>query len=167
MSPSDRPRSRWLTAKSALLLAAVLAMVGFYAGIREEKSNASATSGGAASAVSHPRSSSTRTGSSTGTSPPGFDSTGAGATGGTDGTVVKIQGDTVYVRESSGETIKVKLLASTTLTKALTVGGNTIHPGDSVGIDGTIGKTGTIRATSVTDSGGTSTTTETSSASAG
>jgi hypothetical protein len=153
-----RARRRWLTPRSALLLAVIVGFVGFYAGVREEKSHASgSTSAGAVSAASTARGSSSRTGR--------FPSFGAGAPGAaagggaTTGTVSSIKGDTVYVKESSGNTVAVKLLDTTKVTKSESVSGNSVHPGDSVVIEGSSGSSGTVTATAVTDEGDDSTST--------
>ena len=178
-----RRRGRWLTGRSALLFAMLLGTVGFYAGIHEEKSSASSSSSAAvptasastaASRSSTARSGapSSRSGSSKASSGsvPSFAAGGAGpggaaGAGGTSGSVTSVKGKTVYVKESSGDTVAVKLLDTTTLTKAESASANSVHPGDSVVIAGSTGSGGAITATSVTDEGDSSTSSTTSSTS--
>lgn len=180
---SGRRRIRWLSPKSVALLAILTGLVGFYAGIREERSNASGSSSTAAASTSGTAKrglpsfaggttsgtkgtkgakSSSKTGS--------FPSFGAGAAaaggtfgGGAEGTIVSVDGDTLYVKETSGNTVKVKLLSTTTLSKSSDVGSKSLHPGDTVTVDGKTGSRGTITATSVSDSGDSSTSTSSSS----
>jgi hypothetical protein len=173
----ERKRIRWLSWKSVALLAILTGLIGFYAGVREEKSSAAGTS---STTVASPTGSSTRgfagfagrgaagksatkSGGKSG-SFPGLGSasgppSGAAAAGGgsfagaTAGTIVSVSGDTLYVKESSGNTVKVKLLATTTLSKAVDVSTKSLHPGDTVSIQGDAGSRGTVTATSVSDSG--------------
>lgn len=160
-----RPRRRWLTPWSALLLALVTAAIGFYVGIRIEKGQvAGSSTGGAAGLASRFARLTGASGTSGATGGarsggarggggfPGF--AGAGAFGGgTAGSVASVNGKTVYVTETSGNTVKVKLSSATKLTKSETVGRSKINPGDRVLISGVTGSGGTISATSVTDSG--------------
>lgn len=69
------------------------------------------------------------------------------------GTISSISGNTIYVAETSGNTVKVKLSSVTKFTKTVTVTKAKIYPGDSVVIAGPAGKNGTVTATSLTDSG--------------
>jgi hypothetical protein len=123
---------------------------------------------GASGAATSSSSGASRSGSRTGGFPSGgaggFPSGGAGGFpggggfggGGTRGTVASVDGKTIYVKESSGNTIKVKLLSTTILTKSESVGKKSVHPGDTVSIEGAT-KGASITATSVTDSGNDST----------
>ena len=61
--------------------------------------------------------------------------------------------------ETSGNTVKVKLSGATTITKSETVK-HKLFPGDEVVIAGAKGSKGTVAATSVTDSGARSTSTQ-------
>src|SRR5579875_3705339 len=108
-----RRRIRWLSGKSVVLLAILTGLIGFYAGIRAEKSSASGSSGATGASAS-------------GASARGF--AGFAGGGGTAGTIVSVDGNTLYVKESSGNTVKVKLLSTTTLTKSSDVGSKALHP---------------------------------------
>ena len=156
-APLPRRRRRWLTPASAALLAIALGFAGFYAGVREEK----AQGAGTASTPSASRTSSARTSSAgAGT---GAASASASASGITAGTVTRVDGSTVYVREASGATVQVKLLASTAIKKTQDVSSHTVRPGDTVVVQGTQGSGGTIKSGSISDSGNNSTATTTTS----
>jgi hypothetical protein len=89
---------------------------------------------------------------------------GAGATGGTGakalakaaaksttGTVTDIEGHTLYVTTSSGSLVAVKVSSSTTLDRNASTTLAGLKPGDSVTVQGTKEKNGTVEATSVSD----------------
>ncbi len=159
MSRPAHTGRRWLTPASAALLALALGFAGFYAGVREEKAHATGTgSTSSTSGTAAARSSSSRTAAGTGAAP----GLGAAASGITAGTVTRVDGDTVYVKEASGATVQVKLLSSTAIKKTQGVSTRSVRPGDSVTIRGTQGSGGTITSTSVSDSGNNSTTTASS-----
>ena len=169
-----RPRPSYLTPLTALLMALILGGVGFYVGIRVEKSKTSST--GAASAFSRAFSGGTagtaaatgatsKTGASAragATGAGGFASRFAagglgGAAGGTVGSVSSVSGNTLYVTETSGNTVKVKLSGATKISKSEGVSRKKLYPGDGVVIAGSTSSNGTVHATSVTDSGASST----------
>lgn len=122
------------------LVAIALGFAGFYFGVHEEKSQRAGTGSARESLPTAAR------------APDGI----------TVGTVTRVDGDTIYVKESSGATVTVKLLSATTISKSRTVSHDSVRPGDSVAVRGTEGSGGTIKSTSVTDSGGSSTATTTS-----
>lgn len=147
--PLPRRRRRWLTPGSTLLLALTLGFVGFYAGVREEKANATGSGS---------------TGSSSPRSLPRAGAATPGAAGGvTAGTVSRVDGDTLYIKEPSGETVQVKLLSTTSINKSLSISGHSVRPGDTVTVQGTKGSGGTIKSSSIGDSGSTGTRTTTTS----
>jgi endonuclease YncB( thermonuclease family) len=155
-----RARRRWFTPTSAALLAIVLGFAGFYAGVREEKAQATGT--GSTSSISRTaaaRSRSARASTGAGTA-------SASASGITAGTVTRVDGNTVYVKEASGATVQVKLLATTAIDKTQNVSGHSVRPGDTVTVQGTQGSGGTIKSSSISDSGNTSTATTSTSQSA-
>ncbi len=145
-----RPKRPFLTRWSAGLIALALAAIGFYAGIDVEKGKTSASGTAAlASAATGAKSTSARPGSGT-RAPGGF--AGAAANG-TSGTVSRIDGSTIYLKDSQGNTIKVKLSSGTTITKSEKVGNRKLYPGDEVVVAGKAASDGDVSATSVTDSG--------------
>lgn len=156
-----RPRTRYLTPLTALLMALLLGGVGFYAGVRLEKSRAAQTGSRAAAALGgasgsakggkHRRSS--RAGAPGRGLAAGFAGAGGGGRGGVAGSVSGIAGDTLYVTEASGNTVAVKLSSATRITKNEPVSRSRIFPGDRVAVTGSGASKGTVEATSVTDSG--------------
>jgi len=162
-----RPRRPFLTKWTAGLMALVLGAVGFYVGVRVEKSKIPATSS-AGSALSRLFSGAGGTTSRTGAG--GFASRFGGAFAGlggneTIGSVSSVNGNTLYVTETSGNTVKVKLSGDTTISKSESVSKAKIYPGDQVVITGTTGSGGTVDATQVSDSGASSTSSTSSSSS--
>jgi hypothetical protein len=163
MPPRYRRNRRWLTPTSAVLLAVALGFAGFYLGVREEKANA--TGSGSAPAIS--RTATTASSSSRSSRGAAAAPAAAGSGGGvTAGTVSRIDGDTAYIKESSGKTVQVNLLPTTAISKSLSVSGHSVRPGDTVAIQGTQGSDGAIKSSSISDSGNTSTTTTSSQTSA-
>jgi len=79
---------------------------------------------------------------------------GAGGAGGASvGTVSSISGNTLYVQETSGNTVKVTLSSATKVTKSVGVGKNAVRPGDLVTVAGAKASNGTVSATTVNDTG--------------
>jgi hypothetical protein len=154
-----RPRRKLLTPVTVLLLLALFAAAGFVGGVLVQKGQASSTStvGGGFASRFGAAGATGATGTSAAAS--GFRSLfggGAGGGGATIGTVSSIDGRTLYVTETSGNTIAVVTTAESKITKDESVGSNAIHPGDSVVVEGVAGGKGTITASSVSDSGSSS-----------
>jgi Domain of unknown function (DUF5666) len=177
-----RPRRKVLTWWSAGLFAVLLGLVGFYVGVRVEKhqlANSSST-GGFAAALAGTGAGATGTGTTgTGTGAARAGATGSGAgsfargagggAGGSGslrglfgggaggsasvGTVSSINGNTIYVTETSGNMVKVTLSSATKVTKSVGVGKKAVRPGDLVTVAGAKGSNGTISATTVNDTG--------------
>jgi hypothetical protein len=153
-----RRRRRFLNRKSAALAALLTCAAGFYAGVSIEKSQlnsapttataglpAGAAAGGGAQGAA---------GTGSGAARAGF--FGGAARGGGNasvGTVSSVDGNTVYLTDSSGNTVKVTLSSATKITKSETVSATSVRPGDAVVIQGLKSTNGTIAATSVSDSG--------------
>ena len=86
-------------------------------------------------------------GASTGTgTAPG---TGTAATTSTTGTVKLVDGDTLYVATSDGKVVKVKVAATTTVSRAASI--SDVKAGSTVVVTGTSGSDGTVAATTVTE----------------
>ncbi len=170
-----RPRARYLTPITALLMALILGGVGFYVGIRVEKSQAATNgAGGRASAFARAfggagasSGRSTTGGAGAGGLASRFAAAFGGAGGATAGSVTEVAGDTVYVQEANGNTVKVKLTSATKITKSESVSSKKIFPGDQVVVSGSSGSKGTVDATSVSDSGAGSSTASTSASTGG
>jgi hypothetical protein len=174
-----RSRASYLTPLTALLMALILGGVGFYVGIRVEKSEnttgsagsglarafagaGGATGAGGAAGAGGPQSSGTsKTGSTSKTAAGSFASrfaaAGFGGAGGTVGSVTSVSGNTLYIKETSGNTVKVKLSSATKISKTQSVSRKKVYPGDELTVAGSAGSNGTVQATSVTDSGASST----------
>ena len=171
-----RPRRRLLTPASALVLAAAACAIGFYVGVRVEKGHiasspttvgavggfaARGASAAGATAGAPAAGGSAASGSAASGSPAGAPgSTGAaafaarfGAGNATFGTVASVNGTTLTLTEASGDTVKVKLSSATKITKTESAKRSQIHPGDTITISGVTGKSGTVSAATVTDSG--------------
>jgi hypothetical protein len=172
-----RPRRRLLTPPSVALLALATCAIGFYAGVRVEKSDAgssassAATRFGAASAGAGSSAS-----GSAGAGRSGFAGLasrfgGAGVFGGpgagSAGTVASVDGRSLVLKETSGNTVKVKLTSATKITKSTSARRGEIRPGDTIVVSGITGKKGTISAASVSDSGASSSGTSSPGASGG
>jgi hypothetical protein len=185
-SPPGRPRRQFFNRWTAVLLALILGAVGFYVGVRVEKSqlsNSSSTSAGSAASrlaalggAGGAAGARAGAGGTAGTGAAGAGSAGrAGAAGGgggaagagglrtlfgggaggssSFGTVSSIDGNTLYINETSGNMVKVTLSSATKVTKNVTVGKNAVRPGDAVVVAGAKGSNGTISATSLSDTG--------------
>jgi hypothetical protein len=163
-----RRRPRYLTPLTALLMALILGGVGFYVGIRVEKSQGSSSGGASAFAgfagATGAGGSTSKTGS---TSRTGFPGSGGGASrfaggfggagGGTVGSISSVSADTIYVKETNGNTVKVTLSSATKISKSEPVSKKKLYPGEQVVVSGSSASNGTVHATSVTDSGASST----------
>lgn len=165
---SRRPRRQLLTWWSAGLFALLLAAIGFYVGIRVEKSqlsNSSSTTAFSAAAAGRTASAG-RTGAAGagalarggggGARGGGFRGLfgGVGGAGGaTLGTVSSVSGNALLVTDTTGNTVKVTLSSATKVTKNITVGKKAVRPGDLVAVSGAKSSNGTISATTVSDTG--------------
>jgi uncharacterized protein DUF5666 len=162
-----RPRRRFFNRRSAALAALLTCAAGFYAGIRVEKSQLSST---ASTATASATGTAVRGSTAVGSAPGGFagrvgggaGSAGAGGNASL-GTVASVNGNTLYLTDTTGNTVKVTLSSSTKLTKSQSTSRSALHPGDSVVIQGVKNSNGTVVATSVSDSGARTTATGTTS----
>ncbi|MDA0168543.1 hypothetical protein OJ998_05545 [Solirubrobacter taibaiensis] len=137
-----RPRRKLLTPITGGLVVVIVAAGGFAGGAKVQESQAQTT------AAAGPAGGMPGGGMPTG-GPPGM--AGAAQTGGpTTGTVAYTKGDTLYVEDAEGNTIKVKVKSSANVTRTASTDADTIQPGDSVTIEGAANANGTVRATAVT-----------------
>lgn len=133
----------------------------------------SGTSARSSTARSGTSSSSTSrsTGAPSSFTPPGSGASGLAAlsssSGAASGTITGIDGDTLYLSTTSGNSIAVHLTSVTKLTKTLGVTRNAIRPGDTVTVAGVSGRNNAITAASVTDSGAGSSTSSAGTTSSG
>jgi hypothetical protein len=141
-----RPRRRWWGRKTAVLAAVIILAAGFWGGVRLERSQFS------------PTTTPTATASSTAAGHAGFfGGAGGGGANASIGSVSSIDGNTVYLTDTSGNTVKVKLSSATKVTKSENVSKTAVRPGDTVVIQGAKSSNGTLTATSVSDSGASAT----------
>jgi hypothetical protein len=131
-----------LTAPIPLVLAALLiAAAGFIAGaVIQKNSDGSGGAGGG----QLPDAAALRSGGG----PPGFASAG-GAGAPTTGTVSSVAGNKLFVTDAEGNTIKVIVRPSSTVTRSAASKASAIHPGDTVIVQGAKKKNGTVTAQSV------------------
>jgi Domain of unknown function (DUF5666) len=80
----------------------------------------------------------------------GLPGLGGGAGNGTIGTVSLVDGNTLYIRDRSGATVKVELEDKATVRSLRRGSLADLRPGDTVSIDGTTETTGKMRASSIT-----------------
>jgi hypothetical protein len=175
-----RPRRGYLNRWSLILTAAAACAAGFYGGVRIEKgqlamSSTAAGAGpsalagrfrapgagpgaGATAGAGGGATAGAPAGASGSAARPGGFTPGPGAAagpggGGSFGTIASVRGKAVYVTDSSGNTVKVRLSSATKITKSLGVSRSSLHPGDTVIIRGAANSSGTLVAATVSDSG--------------
>jgi hypothetical protein len=163
-----RPRRRLLgTGGNPIILAllgVLLIACGFIGGVLVEKGETSSSSpsgaAGLASRFAALRSGGTGAGSSSAGSTSG--AAGGGATGGggfagrfggaggaTIGEVSFISGDTLYVTNAEGNTVKITTSPAATITKTVKADLHGIHPGETVVVRGAKGANGAVSAESI------------------
>jgi hypothetical protein len=144
------PRARMprLTKLLAVFLVAAVAFAGgIFAQRHWGKSSSASGAGSARGGFALPGSSSTASGNRSGAG-----QSGSRFGGLTVGQVAYVKGRTLYVTDSSGNTVKVKVPKGTRVTKSVTSSVAGIRPGDNVVVNGTQ-KSGTVTATSVSVGG--------------
>lgn len=156
-----RPRRRLLTPIPLALLAALLIAGGFIGGVEVQKGEegASATTGGAAPGLASRfaglRGAGAGAGAGTGTAAGkaatggGFAGAGAGGARPTTGTVAYVAGNTLYVKNAEGNTVKVNTSAATNVSKTVKSKLTSIFPGETVTITGSTGSGGAVSAESI------------------
>jgi hypothetical protein len=166
---APRPRGRLLRPLPLALIAVTIAAAGFLGGVLAQKGSEggggsgsfpgggslpSFASGGPTASGSEsgaPTTGGAETGGEGTTGPPSFGGASNAAAG---GTVTSVEGHTIYVKESDGTVVAVKIGDGATVTRNSNVAAKKIHPGDSVAVEGS--KHGsTVKASSVaaTESG--------------
>jgi hypothetical protein len=151
-----RPRNRLLAPLPLVLIAVLIAATGFLGGVLMQKgSEGSGSAGGPPGGLPSFLSEGAGAGSgSEGASglPAGFPGSGSGAA--VSGTVSSVDGSTIYVKDSGGSTVAVRVEDGSKVSRDSNVGVKKIHPGDSVVVQGA--KHGsTVKASSIaaTESG--------------
>ena len=167
-----RPRRRLLgkggNPLALALLGVLLLACGFIGGVLVEKGQTSSGSSSSGASGLAARFAALRGGASgAGSSTTGSGSAGAGSTGAafggsagagagaagftrpTAGTVAYLDGSTLYVTNSEGNTVKVQTSAGTTVNKTVKSTVKEIHPGETVTVTGATGSNGAITAESI------------------
>ncbi|HVP02678.1 MAG TPA: hypothetical protein VMT10_08920 [Solirubrobacteraceae bacterium] len=141
-----RPRRRIVTPVTAGLAAVLLVAVGFIGGVQVQK-NQGGSSGAAGGFPRATQAAAGRTGTTGAAGGPGAGGTSSGSI--TFGTVANKDGETLYVTNSEGTTVKVRLAESGKVTRNATSSMAAVHPGDTVVVQGAASSSGTVEATSV------------------
>jgi hypothetical protein len=160
-----RPRRRVLTPIPLALLAVLLIACGFIGGVLVQKGQGgtASPSGGASGrfpSLAALKGAVPGAGAGGGTSSAGGSTAnggpsafpgirGAGSGGVTTGEVAYVRGNTLYVTDSQGNTVKVSAAAGSKVTKTVSTKASSIHPGATVVVLGSKAKNGSISASSI------------------
>ncbi len=166
-----RPRRKLLAPVPVALLAVLTAACGFIAGVQVQKGQQSSSSGvgaraavgiaalrGARGATAAGGASGARGANGTAfgaTGGPGAGAAGAGGagagagTGATVGEVANVDGKTLYVTDSQGNTVKVAVPTGLKVSKTVSTSAHNIHPGETVIVQGATNSDGSIEARSI------------------
>lgn len=145
-----RTRRRLVTPVTTGLVAVLLAAAGFIGGVEVQKGQGSGGGAGATASATP-----AAFGAAGGARAGGFGggqgaAGGAGGAGGvTFGTVANKSGNTLYVTDSSGKTIRVQTTASSRITRTAANSVHGVYPGDTVVVQGSTASNGTVKATTV------------------
>jgi hypothetical protein len=147
-----RPRNRLLRPLPIALIVVMIAAAGFLGGVLVQKgSGESSAAGGLGAGGGLPAFLAEKAGEGSGSeagSGRGAALGGAGAGSAVSGTVSSVDGSTIYVKDSAGNTVAVKAEDGSTISRDSNVGVKKIHPGDSVVVQGS--KQGsTVKASSI------------------
>jgi hypothetical protein len=137
----------------ACLCAILFVAGGFWAGAELEKSHAGSGTGSLESLATRFRSGlgSGATGASGAGGSGGLGGfAGLGGSGATTGTISTVDGNKLYVDDTStGSIVKVTLTKQTTITRNADAAADDLRPGDTVTVQGATGSSGAVTATSV------------------
>jgi hypothetical protein len=150
-------RRRGFSSLARVMLALVLLAAGLFLGAELEKrygssSSTSARPAGAFAGGAFARAGAAGAQTGTATTTGGFQgSTGSAgaATGAQTGQVKLIKGSTIYLSDFFGNTLKITIPATVTVSKTLSASASSIRPGDTVSVQGSQQKDGSYTATSV------------------
>jgi hypothetical protein len=142
-----RPRRRLVTPVTAALAAVLVAAIGFIGGVQVQKHQ-----GGGAGNTATPAAFAGAGGGGGAAARGGFPGrAGGGAAQGnaTVGSVANKHGSTLYVKDSDGNTVRVKTTSHSKINRTASTTAGAIHPGDTVIVQGTKSSSGTITATQI------------------
>jgi hypothetical protein len=130
----------------AVLLVLLIAGGGIWGGAALQRSQGSSSSTSSIASALASRFGSRGTGGAGGTGARTF---GGASTAAATGTVTEVKGSTLYVTNASGNLVEVTLTPSTTVTRNAKTTLSGLAPGDTVVVQGTTSKSGTVTAASV------------------
>jgi hypothetical protein len=130
-----RERRRLVTPVGIVAGVVAIAALGFFGGVQVQKSRGSSTP---TAARGFPGA---RTGATAGA--------GQQQTGATVGQVSSVDGKTLYVDDSTGNTLRIRLGKGGKVTRTAVSGVSAIHPGDTVIVQGETASSGTVVASSI------------------
>jgi len=148
-----RPRRRLVTPISAALAGALVGALGFIGGVEVQKgqddggSGTNASAPAFASAGAGNRGGFARGAGGTGGGGPQFG--GGGQSNATVGAVANKKGSTLYVKDSDGNLVRVKTTSHSKINRTASTSAGAIHPGDTVIVQGSTSKNGTVTATQI------------------
>jgi Domain of unknown function (DUF5666) len=149
-----RRRRRLVTPASVVLAAVLIGALGFIGGVEVQKGQADSGGGGATARGAGAARAGLGTGAggaggAGGAARGGFAGPGGGQSNATVGSVANKRGSTLYVKDSDGNTIRVKTTSHSKINRTATASAGAIHPGDTVIVQGTKSSSGTITATQI------------------
>jgi hypothetical protein len=145
-----RPRRRLVTPISAALAGALVGALGFIGGVEVQKGQGDgATSNGTGAALaSAGAGAGSRAGFARGGGA-GPQGAGGAQANATVGSVANKKGSTLYVKDSDGNTVRVKTTSHSKINRTASTTAGAIHPGDTVIVQGSKSSSGTITATQI------------------
>ena len=150
-----RARARLLTPLTVVLMLVLFAACGFIGGVLVQKQQqTTATVVGAAASTRLGTGATGASGASGGFGGRFSSLLGGGAgSRATVGTVTNIDGRKLFVTTAAGTMVEVLTTPESKITKSVSVGSKSVHPGDSVVVSGIKASNGSVTASSVSDSG--------------
>jgi hypothetical protein len=145
--PPRRTR-RLVTPASAVLAAVLIAALGFIGGVEVQKGHAD-DGGSGGGALGAGGAGAAGAAGVAGGARGGFAGRGGAQGNATIGSVANKRGSTLYVKDSDGNTVRVKTTSHSKINRTATASAGAIHPGDTVIVQGTKSSSGTITATQI------------------
>jgi hypothetical protein len=145
-----RPRRRLVTPVSATLAGALVGALGFIGGVEVQKGQGNGGSANNASATAFTSAGGGGRGAGLlrGAGPQAT-GPGGGQSNATVGSVANKKGSTLYVKDSDGNLVRVRTTSHSKINRTAKATAGAIHPGDTVIVQGTTSKEGTVTATQV------------------
>ena len=141
------PRASVSDGRVAVLLVLLIAGGGIWGGAALQRSQGSSSSAGSLASSLASRFAAGR--GRRHRAPRGRGGFGGASTAAATGTVTEVKGSTLYVTNASGNLVEVTLTPSTTVTRNAKTALSGLAPGDTVVVQGTKAKSGTVTASSV------------------